>query len=85
MTIETKFNPKEIVYVLKEGRIYKATIKKVNAWINFNNKIGCSYEIARDGFSFTETFNEDRIFYSKKEAGIKLLEINGLNIGITDD
>jgi hypothetical protein len=82
MTIETKFNLGDVVYLLKGEKVHNAQIIKIN--VQFGNQIDCVNNKQCNGFTRTtptqyvsyrikyqsggeEEFGEERFFKTKEE------------------
>jgi hypothetical protein len=88
MTIETKYNKGDIVYVLNNGQIIEVIVQEINAVIpKDSDKAIINYILCGDykGIVHRGHYRENRIFDTKVEAAMDWLKAQGLDIGIKEN
>ena len=80
MIFEAKKNLFDEVYVLINGNIHKSKIVRIDVRTYTNGIYRVTYEL----FQITGTYGEESVFYTKAEAAMKILEMNGIDLGLIE-
>ena len=81
MLVETKYNPRETVFILDQGLILEIQIFSVEIEMSYYGEMSVKYKYIRGNNTKSHEY-EKKCYRTKQEAGEAWMKINGLEMGL---
>ncbi len=77
MKFESNRNLQDVVFIVVKGEIFEEKIRRIDIRTFTNGTYSVNYQLSQ----LSGAYNEVLVYSTKEEAGVAILEANGLSIG----
>jgi len=78
MKFESKRNLQNVVFIVINGKILEEKIRRIDIKTTADGNYSVHYQLSQ----LSGGYGENSVYSTKEEAGIAILEANGLSIGV---